>query len=117
VSRANWSCTALPSNPQTAGHFLAISHRSKFVTCCRDIGHRGQLFRTSPPQEIRGVKGELLPASIDLSMVIEDAPMDVEVDREGFERAFPRLTVNARDAIPHGDRLLIQVKQAFPGHE
>lgn len=63
------------------------------------------------------MKGELLPASIDLSMVIEDAPMDVEVDREGFERALPRLTVNARDAMSHGDKLLIQVKQAFPGHE
>ena len=59
----------------------------------------------------------LLPASIDLSMVIEDAPMDVEVDREGFERVLLNLAMNARDAMSHGGRLLIQVRQAFPGHE
>jgi len=68
-------------------------------------------------EEIRGVMRGLLPASIDLSMVIEDAPMDVEVDREGFERVLLNLAVNARDAMSHGGRLLIQVKQAFAGHE
>ncbi|HJS67120.1 MAG TPA: hypothetical protein VJ760_07330 [Nitrospiraceae bacterium] len=66
-------------------------------------------------EEIRGVMRGLLPGSIDLSMVIEDAPMDVEVDREGFERVLLNLAVNARDAMSHGGRLLIQVKQAFPG--
>jgi signal transduction histidine kinase len=68
-------------------------------------------------EEIRGVMRGLLPASIDLSLVIEDAPMDVEVDREGLEQVLLHLAVNARDAMPNGGRLLIEAKQAFPGHE
>ena len=67
-------------------------------------------------EEIRGVVRGLLPASIDLSMVIEDGPMDVEVDREGLEQVLLHLAVNARDAMPNGGRLMIQAKQAFPGH-
>ena len=68
-------------------------------------------------EEIRGVVRGLLPASIDLSLVIEDAPMDVEVDREGLEQVLLHLAVNARDAMPNGGRLRIEAKQAFPGHE
>jgi signal transduction histidine kinase/CheY-like chemotaxis protein len=67
-------------------------------------------------EEIRGVMRGMLPASIDLSIVIEDAPMDVEADREGLEQVLLHLAVNARDAMPNGGRLLIEAKQAFPGH-
>ncbi len=67
--------------------------------------------------EIREVIRGLLPASIDLSMVIEHSPMDVEVDREGLEQALLHLAVNARDAMPHGGRLRIEAKQVSPGHE
>lgn len=67
-------------------------------------------------EEIRGVMRGLLPTSIDLSIVIEDVPMDVEVDREGLEQVLLHLAVNARDAMPNGGRLLIEAKQAFPGH-
>ena len=67
-------------------------------------------------EEMRDVLRGLLPASIDLSMVIDAAPMDVEVDREGLEQVLLHLAVNARDAMPHGGRLLIEAKQAFPGH-
>jgi CheY-like chemotaxis protein len=59
----------------------------------------------------------LLPASIDLGMVIEDAAMDVEVDREGLEQVLLHLAVNARDAMPNGGWLLIEAKQTFRGHE
>ena len=68
-------------------------------------------------EEIREVMRGLLPTSIDLSMVIEDAPMDVELDREGLEQVLLHLAVNARDAMPNGGRLLIEAKQAFPGQE
>ncbi len=68
-------------------------------------------------EEIREVIRGLLPASIDLSMVIENAPMDVEVDREGLEQVLLHLAVNARDAMPNGGRLLIEAKQALSGHE
>jgi two-component system, cell cycle sensor histidine kinase and response regulator CckA len=64
-------------------------------------------------EEIRGVIRGLLPASIDLSIVIEDVPMDIEVDREGLEQVLLHLAVNARDAMPNGGRLRIEAKQAF----
>jgi signal transduction histidine kinase len=67
--------------------------------------------------EIRGVIIGLLPASIELNMVIEDAPLDVEVDREGLEQVLLHLAVNARDAMPNGGRLLIEANQVFPGHD
>jgi signal transduction histidine kinase len=68
-------------------------------------------------EEIRGVIIGLLPASIELNMVIEDAPLDVEVDREGLEQVLLHLAVNARDAMPNGGRLLIEANQVFPGHD
>jgi CheY-like chemotaxis protein len=68
-------------------------------------------------EEIRGVIRGLLPAPIDLDMVIEDAPMDVEVDREGLEQVLLHLAVNAREAMPNGGRLRIEAKQALRGHE
>ena len=68
-------------------------------------------------EEIRDVMRGLLPASIDFNMIIEDAPMDVEVDREGLEQVLLHLAVNARDAMPNGGRLLLEAKQAFRGHE
>ncbi len=67
-------------------------------------------------EDIRGVLRGLLPASIDLSIAIEDTPMDVEVDREGLEQVLLHLAVNARDAMPNGGRLRIEAKQAFREH-
>ena len=68
-------------------------------------------------EEIRDVMRGLLPPSIDLNLVIENAPMEVEVDREGLEQALLHLAVNARDAMPQGGRLRIEAKQVFHGHE
>ncbi|HXC67783.1 MAG TPA: ATP-binding protein [Nitrospiraceae bacterium] len=67
-------------------------------------------------EEIRGVIRGLLPTSIDLSIVIEDGPMDVEIDREGLEQVLLHLAVNARDAMPNGGRLRIEAMQAFREH-
>jgi signal transduction histidine kinase len=68
-------------------------------------------------EEIRDVMRGLLPPSVDLSMVIHNAPMEVEVDREGLEQALLHLAVNARDAMPQGGRLRIEAKQLSHGHE
>jgi len=68
-------------------------------------------------EEIREVMRGLLPPSIDLNLVIENAPMEVEVDREGLEQALLHLAVNARDAMPQGGRLRIEAKQVFHGRE
>ena len=63
-------------------------------------------------EEIQEVMRGLLPASIDFSMAVDDAPMEVEVDREGLEQVLLHLAVNARDAMPTGGRLRIEAKQS-----
>lgn len=63
--------------------------------------------------EIQEVMRGLLPASIDFSMAVDDAPMEVEVDREGLEQVLLHLAVNARDAMPTGGRLRIEAKQSL----
>jgi len=68
-------------------------------------------------EEIRDVMRGLLPPSVDLSMVIQNASMEVEVDREGLDQALLHLAVNARDAMPQGGRLRIEAKQLSHGHE
>jgi two-component system, cell cycle sensor histidine kinase and response regulator CckA len=68
-------------------------------------------------EEIRDVMRGLLPPSVDFSMVIQNAPMEVEVDREGLDQALLHLAVNARDAMPQGGRLRIEAKQLSHGHE
>ena len=68
-------------------------------------------------EEIRDVMRELLPPSVDLSMVIHNALMEVEVDREGLDQALLHLAVNARDAMPQGGRLRIEAKLLSHGHE
>jgi len=64
-------------------------------------------------EEIQEVMRGLLPASIDFSMAVDDAPMEVEVDREGLEQVLLHLAVNARDAMPTGGRLRIEAKQSM----
>ncbi|MEQ1791622.1 MAG: ATP-binding protein, partial [Nitrospiraceae bacterium] len=68
-------------------------------------------------EEIRGVIRGLLPASIELDLVIDHAPMDVEVDREGLEQILLHLAVNAREAMPQGGRLRIEAKPLSSGYE
>ncbi|MEK6640752.1 MAG: ATP-binding protein [Nitrospirota bacterium] len=68
-------------------------------------------------EEIRDAMRGLLPPSVDLSMVIQNAPMEVEVDREGLDQALLHLAVNARDAMPQGGRLRIEAKQLSHGNE
>jgi two-component system cell cycle sensor histidine kinase/response regulator CckA len=64
--------------------------------------------------EIRGVIKGLLSDRIDLQIAVEDTPLHVEADREGLEQVLLQLAVNARDAMPNGGRLQIEVKRV-PG--
>jgi two-component system cell cycle sensor histidine kinase/response regulator CckA len=52
----------------------------------------------------------LLPDHIELTVQIDQQVAYVEVDREGLETALFQLVVNARDAMPNGGRLTIEVK-------
>jgi two-component system cell cycle sensor histidine kinase/response regulator CckA len=52
----------------------------------------------------------LLPDHIDLTIRLDKQVAYVEADREGLETVLYQLVVNARDAMPNGGRLTIEVK-------
>ena len=60
--------------------------------------------------EVRSMIGDLLPDHIELRVQLSPQAAYVEVDREGLETMFFQLVVNARDAMPNGGRLTIEVK-------
>lgn len=56
--------------------------------------------------------GGLLPDSIKLVLRLDGSATHAEVDREGLENILLQLVVNARDAMPNGGNLSIEVKTA-----
>jgi signal transduction histidine kinase len=60
--------------------------------------------------EVRGMIADLLPGHIELRVQLDPQVAHVEVDREGLETILFQLVVNARDAMPNGGRLTIDVK-------
>jgi signal transduction histidine kinase len=62
--------------------------------------------------DLRGAIGSLLPEEIDLAVQLDNSMVYIEVDREGLENVLFQLVVNARDAMPSGGRLSIEVKTA-----
>lgn len=66
-------------------------------------------------EDLSGVIHGLLPHGIDCQISIAEGPLEVEVDREGLEQVLLNLAVNARDAMPQGGRLTIEVAPAQAG--
>jgi signal transduction histidine kinase/CheY-like chemotaxis protein len=60
--------------------------------------------------DLQGMMKSLLPAGIELIIKTQKQVVCAEVDREGLETVIFHLVVNARDAMPNGGRLLIDVK-------
>jgi signal transduction histidine kinase len=60
--------------------------------------------------DVRGMIADLLPEHIELRVQLDSQVAHVEVDREGLETILFQLVVNARDAMPNGGRLTIDVK-------
>ncbi|NJN69955.1 MAG: hypothetical protein HC801_06605, partial [Nitrospira sp.] len=60
--------------------------------------------------DVQGTMVSLLPADVTLTVKTEKPMAYAEVDREGLETILFQLVVNARDAMPNGGRLSIEVK-------
>ncbi len=60
--------------------------------------------------DIHNLIASLLPDHIELTVKLEKQVVYAEVDREGLETVLYQLVVNARDAMPKGGRLTIEVK-------
>jgi two-component system cell cycle sensor histidine kinase/response regulator CckA len=60
--------------------------------------------------DLHGVIASLLPNHVQLTIQLDKQVAYAELDREGLETVFYQLVVNARDAMPNGDRLTIEVK-------
>ena len=71
---------------------------------------RNQLSVRTVLADMHGLIASLLPDHIELSIQLDKQMAYVEVDREGLETVLFQLVVNARDAMPNGGRLTIEVK-------
>jgi two-component system cell cycle sensor histidine kinase/response regulator CckA len=60
--------------------------------------------------DLHGVIASLLPNHVQLTIQLDKQVAYAELDREGLETVFYQLVVNARDAMPNGGRLTIEVK-------
>ncbi|MDH5318209.1 MAG: ATP-binding protein [Nitrospira sp.] len=60
--------------------------------------------------DIRDTIKSLLPANIELIVRTGERASYAEVDREGLETVLLHLVVNARDAMPNGGRLLVELQ-------
>jgi len=77
-----------------------------------DIQHRQfrhVLSLRTVVEELSSVIHGLLPDTIVCQIAIAPGPLDVEIDREGLEQVLLNLAVNARDAMPQGGRLTIEI--------
>lgn len=64
--------------------------------------------------DVRSMIADLLPEQIELKVMLDPQVRHIEVDREGLEIILFQLVVNARDAMPNGGRLTIEVKTIEP---
>jgi two-component system, cell cycle sensor histidine kinase and response regulator CckA len=60
--------------------------------------------------DVHGMIADLLQDHIKLTVQLDKQVAYVDVDREGLETVIFQLVVNARDAMPNGGRLTIEVK-------
>jgi two-component system cell cycle sensor histidine kinase/response regulator CckA len=84
-----------------ARQLLAFSRKQLVEPTVFDAG---QVLR-----ELDGMLRRLIPEDIDLVTVIEDHPASIRADRGQVEQLVMNLVVNARDAMPTGGKITIEL--------
>jgi nitrogen-specific signal transduction histidine kinase/ActR/RegA family two-component response regulator len=64
---------------------------------------------SATPRDLEPMLRRLLPESIELTISAPDAPLPVLADSAQLTQTIVNLCVNARDAMPHGGRLLVRL--------
>jgi PAS domain S-box-containing protein len=67
--------------------------------------------------EVADTLRRFLPAGIDVSIAVPREPLIVSADRGSIEQILMNLVTNARDAMPDGGHLRIEVRQRVAGEE
>lgn len=62
-------------------------------------------------QDTQGIVESIIPKNIDVEVSVPDEPMQVLADYGQLEQAIINLVINARDAMPNGGSLLIDVSR------
>ncbi len=100
IQRAGERCAALTSQ------LLAFSRKQMLHPVSLDL-HR--VIR-----DLMGLLKSLIGEHIAIVLQLDSTPRWVKVDAVQLEQVLLNLTVNARDAMPHGGTLTIDTGQAFP---
>jgi two-component system cell cycle sensor histidine kinase/response regulator CckA len=86
---------------QLTGKLLAFGRRQVLQPCVLDLG---EVVR-----DLERLVRQLSGDGIEFGAIYPDRPVLVDVDRTQLERVITNLAVNARDAMPDGGRLTIEV--------
>ncbi|MBL4687541.1 MAG: response regulator [Nannocystaceae bacterium] len=89
---------------------LAFSRRKPVV---REVVDPADLLRRMTTSMIR----RALPASVELTVQVPDKPLRIEVDGTQLETALLNLVLNARDAMPRGGPLHIELHSIVLGED
>jgi two-component system cell cycle sensor histidine kinase/response regulator CckA len=83
---------------------MAFCRRQAYAPLVTDLG---EIVRAATPALRR-----LLPTSVELVTRLPEGLPPVEVDRRQIEHVLHQLVMNARDAMPHGGRLILETSAA-----
>lgn len=82
---------------------LAFSRRQSLSSRVVDLG--------ATIERLRGVLEQAVPGSVALSIALSPQPISVKIDPDELEIALLNLTLNARDAMPEGGRINIELAE------